>query len=255
LGGDLNGDLDMQVSVCRELARSFPRNRDPLPVVYEPMKHRRGRAVVLGAVVAFSAVILAASPAFAKGPSQGVITGPGLAQPITLREPGSATIGPDLANVVTQSGFFVGMWGGTDAHGRLTDRPAGNLGPRYTITYTMAFPDRPSSDIVQYVFPYAELRPVTFMPPNQEYWGNAQTEGAWFAGNVGLRKTLIRFGLPTTPPSGGKSPSIGSDVTYATNAVSGGSLMILVWIAGAFSAVAFAATLAMRRRPRHSLDA
>jgi hypothetical protein len=54
----------------------------------------------------------------------------------------------------------------------------------------MVFLDRRSSDIVQYVFPYAQPRPVTYMPPNQAYWGNARTEGAWFAGDVSLRETL-----------------------------------------------------------------
>lgn len=207
-------------------------------------------------MAAFIAAIFAAPSAFAKGPWQGVITGPGLAHPITLREPGSSTIGPDLANVVTQSGFFVGIWGGTDAHGRLAHRPAGSLGPRYTITYTIASADRPSSDIVQYVFPYAEPRPITYMPPNQEYWGNAETKGAWFAGNVGFRETLIGLGLPATPLSGAQSPAVGSDVRGdPINTVPGGSLTIPLWIAGALVAVTFVTILTRRRRPPRSVHA
>lgn len=211
--------------------------------------------MALGAMVAFIVVIVVAPSAFAKGSSQGVITGPGLAHPITLREPGSSTIGPDLANVVTQSGFFVGMWGGADAHGRMAHRPAGSLGPRYTITYTMALPDRPSSDIVQYVFPYAESRPITYMPPSQEYWANSETKGAWFAGDVGFRDTLIGLGLPAAPPSGAQSPAAGSNAGDPINTVPGGSLAIPLWIAGALVAVTFATILSRRRHPRRSVHA
>jgi len=209
--------------------------------------------VVLCAAVAF-VVIFAAPSAFAKGPSQGVITGAGLAHPITLREPGSATIGPDLASVVTQSGFFVGMWGGDDTSGRLAHRPAGSLGPRYTITYTIGGAGPPSTDIVQYVFPYAEPGPITFMPPNQAYWGTAETDGGWFAATVGFRETLIGLGLPETPQSA-KSLAVVSDEGDPISTAPRGSATIPLWMAGALVAVAFAATLRRRRRPRRSVHA
>ena len=208
--------------------------------------------------MAFVAAIFAAPSAFAKGPSQGVITGPGLGHPITLREPGAATIGPDLANVVEQSGFFVGMWQGSGTRGRLTHRPAGALGPRYTITYTMTLStmtlsNRRSSDIVQYVFPYAEPRPITYMPPNQKYWGSSETVGAWYASHIGFRETLIGLGLPATAPSGIQTPGAGGDAGTGSVTAPKGSLAIPLWIAAALAALTLAAILTRRRRARHSV--
>jgi hypothetical protein len=211
------------------------------------VKYRRGRALALGVVVAFVAAIVAATPASAKGPSQGVITGPGLAQPITLREPGSLTIGPALANVVMQSGFFVGTFGGTrHVRGDLAHQPAGTLGPRYTITYTMAVPDRPSSDIVQYVFPYAEPHPITYLPPNQKYWGNRETVGGWFAARVGLKQTLLRLGLPVTPLPAAFLRHRG-DTGSSTGNVPGNPLAIPLWITAAMLIVVLASILTRKR--------
>ncbi len=218
------------------------------------MKHRRGRTVLLGVVVAFVATIFAAPAAFAKGPSQGVITGPGLAHPITLREPGATTIGPDLANVVEQSGFFVGMFQGSGTRGRLRHRPTGALGPRYTITYTMTLPNgRFPADIVQYVFPYAEPRPVTHMPPNQKYWGSNVTVGAWYAAHIGLKETLIGLGLPATALSGIPTPAAGGAPGTLLSPRPEGSLAIPLSIAAALAALTLAAILTRRRRTRHSV--
>ena len=182
-------------------------------------------------------------PAIAKGPSQGVITGPGLAQPITLREPGAKTIGVDLANVVTWSGFSVGMWGGDSD--RLAHRPAGDLGPRYTITYSMTLSNRPSGKIVQYVFPYAEPLPITHMPPKQKYWGSNETVGAWYAARIRLRQTLIRLGLPSSTAS---QPAAGTDGVTAAVPPHAGSIPPWLLVAAAVLSLALAAILMRRHR-------
>jgi hypothetical protein len=116
----------------------------------------------------------------------------------------------------------------------------------------MAVPDRPSSDIVQYVFPYADPRPVTYMPPNQKYWGSKETAGAWFAAPVGFKQTLVRLGLPATPLSDVLRHR--GDVEITSN-VPGGSLAVPLWIATALLVVVLAAILTRKRWTRLSVRA
>jgi hypothetical protein len=209
------------------------------------------KRVVVQIMVAFAlcvaSTLLFALPAMAKGPSQGIITGPGLADPIRLREPGARTIGADLARVVELSGFCVGAWGGDD-HGRVAQPPFGYLGPRYTITYAMGLSDRDPDRIVQYVYPFAEPVPITHMPPQQKYWGSNETVGAWYAARIGLRKTLIGLGLPASDAS---LRSAGRGIATAVIArhegsIPTGSLATTVVLVLAFAAI-------VMRRPRSGL--
>jgi len=209
------------------------------------MTRRRG-SVALGLLAFCLAAMFAGPAALAKGPTQGVITGPGLEHPIELRTAGSETIGADLATVIMRSGFSVGMWGGTPAHGRVIDRPGEDLGPRYTITYTMALPDLPTADVVQYVYPYVEPYPVTYMPADQRYWGRERTVGAWYAAGVGLRRTLVGLGLPASPTPAAGSPAGGG----SQDDVPGGASTLPWWIVGAVVAATAAAGVSRRRRAR-----
>jgi hypothetical protein len=61
---------------------------------------------VVAAVVALGASL----SAIAKGPSRAVIEGPGISSPISLPGPNEATIGPELAALVMDSGLFTGQW-------------------------------------------------------------------------------------------------------------------------------------------------
>jgi hypothetical protein len=204
---------------------------------------KRGLALALSSVaIGVVGILWTSPPAVAKGPSQGIITGPGLSEPITLREPGAATIGPDLAGVVEQSGFFVGLGGGD--RDRLARRPAGDLGPRYTITYSMTLSDRDSGTIVQYVYPYAEPLPITYMPAKQTYWGT-KTVGAWYAARVGFRQTLIDVGLPA---SASPQPAAGSDAGPSAVSRPAGSILTGLVVATVFLALALVAILMRRNR-------
>ena len=203
---------------------------------------------LVGSFFAVSVVMVlwAPSAAIAKGgPSQGVITGAGLVDPIRLREPGSSTIGVDLASVVKGAGFFAGVWGGDPD--RLTHRPDGDLGPRYTIIYRMTLSRRHAGTITQFVFPYAEPLPVTYTPAKQRYWRASQTVGGWFVTRAGFRQTLIGLGLPTTSAS---PSTAGSDVATATVPQRAGSTPWLL-VAPAGLVVALAVML-IGRRPRRS---
>jgi hypothetical protein len=103
------------------------------------------------ALAAALALTLGAGPAFAKGPRKAVVTGPGLGRPVTLRNEAPFV-------------FFESRGGGR--LGRLTHRPDGPLGPRYTITYPEVWGPH-SGKVIEYVFPYAQPRPVSYTPPNQ----------------------------------------------------------------------------------------
>jgi hypothetical protein len=160
----------------------------------------------LSVVGAFAIVLLGlVSPALAKGPSQAVIEGPGLESPISLRPPGQPTIGPRLATMVEQSGFFFGLSSQRSERKRI--RFAGELGPRYTVTYTLNGPARPDA-IKQHVYPYASQGPLTYMPRGQKYWNGEQTTGGWHEAPVALKEMLVKSGLPRTPPTEA-SPSPG----------------------------------------------
>ncbi|HEY7401802.1 MAG TPA: hypothetical protein VH989_13015 [Actinomycetota bacterium] len=181
--------------------------------------------VMSGAVLCVLAMLWTSPPALAKGPAQGVMTGPGIASPIRLRVPGTTTIGVDLAKVVEQSGFFSGAWDDDDRR-RLDARPAGELGPRYTITYTMS-----PGKIVQYVYPYAEPRPITHMPAGQSFWGSNETVGAWYVAPIALRRTLVALGLPAeaSPPlAAGHEPA----PVVASSATGSNAAPIVVVLAG-----------------------
>lgn len=135
------------------------------------MRARRRRALALRATIllaGFSMAVLTVSPVLAKGPSQAVLEGPGLTSPIPLRPPDQRTIGPALATMVQESGFFGGL-NGTGSGYRITRPRNSQLGPRFTVRYTLGGPGE-EGIIVQYLYPYATFGPVTHMPSDQPFW-------------------------------------------------------------------------------------
>jgi hypothetical protein len=157
-------------------------------------------------VVAALALSSVAAPALAKGASKIVIQGPGLAHPITV-EPGESTSSDQLWPLMIDSRFFLGLCHGRcESKSRLARRPSQDLGPRYALTYTMNLEVTPH-EVVQYVFPYAQPKPVTFMPAGQTFLQHQKTGGGWFVAPERLKRELISLVLPataaeaTTPPS------------------------------------------------------
>jgi hypothetical protein len=201
--------------------------------------------------VAVLIALAAGLPAFAKGPSQAVVDGPGLSTPIALSEPGDPTIGPELADMVQKSGFLVGLWCRT-CDRRLDHRPPGALGPRYTVTYTMAMDTAEgtrSSEVVQYVFPNAEPRPLTYMPAGQRFWGRTRTAGGWYVARSGLRRLFADLGV--TNDATEVMPGVEGD--EASRHRSGEWEGVLISISVAAVAAALAVILAFgRRRPSRS---
>jgi hypothetical protein len=149
------------------------------------------RYLVAALVVALVLPAIAA----AKGPSGASISGPGLDRTLTISGDGEG-LGTQLGNLAMRSGFFAQMFGQTPDP-TLRTRPAGTLGPRYTVTYTVPGPNDVASHVVQRVYPFAKPVALTYMKPNQLFWDTNRTHGGWFKASVALKRIMIRAGVPT----------------------------------------------------------
>jgi len=120
----------------------------------------------------------------------------------------------------------------------LDERPAGDLGPKYTITYVMPGPNNEVDQLVQDVYPYAEPDPVTYTAPGQPFFGTEQTHGGWFVATSLLKDQLVAARLPQNSPT-----AVDDDGFRWT--LTGG----VVALAAALAAAMIGAYLIRRRRP------
>jgi hypothetical protein len=177
------------------------------------------------------ALLAMPSNALGKGPSAATMEGPGGGGGITFS--GDEGSGP-LGNLTQQSGWFAAVFE-QEPNPMLAARPKGDLGPKYTVTYTVPGPDNDTFTITQDVYPYASSGPVTYLAPAQPIF-DMQTRGGWFQAGPDLKETLVAAGLPETK-AGGSS----DDTSFPTTTV---SLL-------AFAALLVGATaLFLRRRAR-----
>jgi hypothetical protein len=203
-----------------------------------------GRTAWIGILASLALGVLA-SAALGKGASSVVIQGPGLAHPLTIVASESGDSVDQLWQLMDDSRFFFGL-----CHGRcqskamLSHRPSGDLGPRYTLTYAMNLGTTPHQ-VVQYVFPFAQPQPVTYMPPGQTYLKNYKTGGGWYIAHPNLKGRLVEFGLPATAAEATQMPA----PTVATAAHDGSSVPRLALISLAAAAAGFL-VLFRSRRPR-----
>ena len=172
--------------------------------------------------------------ALAKGPSEATLKGPGLGK--TVKFTGSES--DPYSSVMTladAAGFFPAVFA-QQPDPMAPGRPKGDLGPAYTIDYTVPGPENGTFYIQQDAYPYAQPYGVTYMAPGQKVF-DTTTRGGWFVAPR-LRETL---NVPATAPDVRSSSSAGF--------VSTGRL-------GAALAVAFllgtAAWLFVSRRPERA---
>jgi hypothetical protein len=149
------------------------------------------------------AVLLAAltlpSAAAAKGPSLARITGPGLSASLTI--PNSGEGGSDLGLLADLSGFFPQTFGASSAPIQREQPAVRQLGPRYTVTYSV--PGLTTSTLSQDLYPYAAGGVISYMEPGQAIW-DMSTQGGWYrtgSRSGELREMLVNAGLPKTPPA------------------------------------------------------
>lgn len=191
------------------------------------------KRLVLALLAVALVAVLVPTTAVAKGASEATITGPGI-DPITLAGEGQAG-GEQLMQLAEDAGFFPSVFV-TTPDPMLDRRPAGSLGPKYTITYVMPGPDAEPSELTQDLYPFASPSPVSYMKPGQTYFGTERTRGGWFVSTSTLKSRLVAAGLPATRPTGGRS-----DVPWAL-------LAALTAVAASAAAVLWAG-LRTRRRP------
>lgn len=181
--------------------------------------------------------VLVPAAAFGKGASEATIVGPGLSDPITLAGEGQPG-GEALMQIAEEAGFFPAVFT-QSPDPMLDERPAGELGPRYTVTYVMPGPNDELDNLVQSFYPYASPSPVSYLEPGQRFWTTEQTRGGWFVATAGLKDQLVAAGLPESAPTDGAAPS---DSPWTVV----GPVLVLV----ALAAVGGIAFLMTRRRPQ-----
>jgi hypothetical protein len=83
----------------------------------------------------------------------------------------------------------------------LSSRPTQALGLRYKVVYFVPGPNNTLSRVVQFLYPYAKPVAVSYMKPGQPFWEVERTHGGWYRARAGLKRLLIRSGLPATASS------------------------------------------------------
>ena len=184
--------------------------------------------------LAITALLLPAT-ALAKGPSGASMSGPGDGGGITFTGDGESG-GTPLGDLTQQAGFFPAAFG-QQPDPMLPSRPKGDLGPKYTITYTVPGPNNELDKLRQDVYPYAPNGPVTYMEPGQKFFGTEQTRGGWFQADPQLKETLVSAGLPAQ-----RSSASADDSAFSAGLAS--------MFGAAFVLAAAMAALLLRRRAR-----
>ena len=165
----------------------------------------------------------------AKGPSEASIAGPGVP---TIEISGGEGSSTPFWRLVEAAGWFEAAWGPSPLPQK---PPQGELGPRYTIAWTVPS----SSTLHQDVYPYAKPFPVTSMPRGQKIYGTP-VRGGWFRGGAKLRTALVRVGLPAQapepPPADGpkaaRSPGSDHSALAAAAIAAGALILFLVLVLG-----------------------
>jgi hypothetical protein len=189
------------------------------------------------ALATLAAALALPAAAAAKGASSASLHGPNLNHILALEGSGEPGNGTPLGRIADLSGFYPSVFGQEPVATQKT-KPNGELGPRYMIRYLMPGPDEGHSVIRQDIYPYAKPFPVTYVAPNQPFFGSEQTVGGWYVAPPALKTALVEAGLPANSPAGGGF-SIDTGLLAGTAAAAAVVLLLL-------------AALRLRRRPRPS---
>jgi len=214
------------------------------------------RLIVLTALTAgmtTAAVVALATPALAKGPSQAVITGPGLAHPVVISGDGEPGQLGRLAGLAALTGLYTAMFGpgvSEPAPAPLHGVPSGaTLGPRYTIVYTVPGvtpqPGQEFGRIREGLYPRAAGGPVIYIPPGQQGFGQPLLVTGWLRGTPQLVHILARLGV--RPRLGARTATAAGPSARPPASPATAWLIILAVVVAA--AVLAGAALLRHRRP------
>ena len=192
-------------------------------------------------LAALAAALVLPAAALAKGPLEATVSGPGLDGAVAVRGDGEGGTGTPLGRLVESAGFFPLAFG-QEPDPTTAARPKGDLGPAYTVRFTVPGPDGKDATLTQTMYPYA-TPPVSHMAPGQRFFDGQRTHGGWLLASDGLKPLLVELGLPrSAPTAGGDDGVLGIDANALTVAA-------VVAIGLALALVA-AAALIVARRPR-----
>ena len=152
----------------------------------------RARILVLLTLVVVGAVGMFGGTAHAKGPSDAEITGAGITTPIPVP--------PEVfsANLIEETGFFAAAFG-QEPNPMLATAPRGELGPRFTIAWSLPWSDGGPTkvdEVEQDLYPYADGGPVVYTAPGQTFYVSEHTRGGWFRAPTTLVTRLQTLGIP-----------------------------------------------------------
>jgi len=191
------------------------------------------------AVAALAAALALPAGAAAKGPSSATMSGPGIQGVIPISGEGENGPGTPLGDLVTYGAYFPLVFG-QSPDPTLRSRPKGDLGPVYTIRLVVPAGNSQRHTLVQLLYPFARGGPVTYMRAGQLVWDGQTTYGGWYRAPGQLTQSLVKVGLPATPPGSGGGGFWWS--TGAVASVAAGALLAIVLLVGG--------VLAIRRRER-----
>jgi hypothetical protein len=154
-------------------------------------------------IAAALAALVLPGLAAAKEPTRASIAGPGFHKTLSMRE-GPGYSSSAIARLTEVSGFFPSAVG-QSPDPMLHARPAGPLGPRYRIIWTV--PAGATHVVTQDVYPYAPGGAVAYTRPGQPIF-DSTTIGGWYR-NPELKRTLVSLGLPV------RAPRAASGMNYA----------------------------------------
>lgn len=186
-------------------------------------------------------------PVAAKGPQSAIITGPGIDRPIELIDR-TVENNPDLVVRLMEQ---TGLWFATGDLPLPLEKPAGDLGPAYTLSWINSGPPDKSVDertIRQLLYLDAENGPLIHTPAQESLQGWGPGVIGWFAAPSGLRDTLAELGVPVargTSSGGGTFTETASSTTLPDREPAGA-----LWLLG-IAAFALVAGLAGALGARH----